>query len=158
MSYTPTTWADGDLITAEKLNHIEQGVQINERNLRLNTLKEKYFYINPPSTSQSQNAVRFRYNNQSFTPEEFKGLLIIFSDAGGPLSMGYLYSYYVGHQYSQYIPINTSTSTSHYTITTNTDPAGITIINNADNNNHPWSKGLSVYFLIFSGDVEKYND
>ena len=27
MAYTPTTWADGDLITAEKLNKLEQGVQ-----------------------------------------------------------------------------------------------------------------------------------
>lgn len=26
MSYTPTTWADGDLITAQKLNNIEQGI------------------------------------------------------------------------------------------------------------------------------------
>lgn len=27
MAYTPTTWADGDLITAEKMNKLEQGVQ-----------------------------------------------------------------------------------------------------------------------------------
>ncbi len=27
MAYTPTTWNDGDLITAEKLNKLEQGVQ-----------------------------------------------------------------------------------------------------------------------------------
>lgn len=27
MAYTPTTWKDGDLITAEKLNKLEQGVQ-----------------------------------------------------------------------------------------------------------------------------------
>lgn len=27
MAYTPTTWNDGDLITAEKLNNLEQGVQ-----------------------------------------------------------------------------------------------------------------------------------
>ena len=26
MSYTPTTWANGDTITAEKMNNIEQGV------------------------------------------------------------------------------------------------------------------------------------
>lgn len=26
MSYTPTTWATGDTITAEKLNHAEQGI------------------------------------------------------------------------------------------------------------------------------------
>ena len=27
MAYTPTTWTDGDLITAEKLNKLETGVQ-----------------------------------------------------------------------------------------------------------------------------------
>ena len=27
MAYTPTTWTDGDLITAEKMNKLEQGVQ-----------------------------------------------------------------------------------------------------------------------------------
>lgn len=27
MAYTPTTWATGDLITAQRLNHIESGVQ-----------------------------------------------------------------------------------------------------------------------------------
>ena len=27
MSYTPTTWNTGDVITAEKLNKLEQGVQ-----------------------------------------------------------------------------------------------------------------------------------
>ena len=27
MTYTPTTWTDGDLITAEKLNKLEAGVQ-----------------------------------------------------------------------------------------------------------------------------------
>ena len=27
MAYTPTTWTDGDIITADKLNKLEQGVQ-----------------------------------------------------------------------------------------------------------------------------------
>lgn len=27
MAYTPTTWTDGDLITAKKMNKLEQGVQ-----------------------------------------------------------------------------------------------------------------------------------
>ena len=27
MAYTPTTWSDGDVITADKLNKLEQGVQ-----------------------------------------------------------------------------------------------------------------------------------
>ena len=33
MSYTPTTWADGDLITAQKLNNIENGITNLENNL-----------------------------------------------------------------------------------------------------------------------------
>lgn len=27
MAYTPTTWSDGDVITAEKMNKLEQGVK-----------------------------------------------------------------------------------------------------------------------------------
>ena len=27
MAYTPTTWSDGDVITADKLNKLEQGVK-----------------------------------------------------------------------------------------------------------------------------------
>lgn len=27
MAYTPTTWNDGDVITAEKMNKLEQAVQ-----------------------------------------------------------------------------------------------------------------------------------
>ena len=34
MAYTPTTWETGDLITAEKMNKLEQGVQ-NEQAGRL---------------------------------------------------------------------------------------------------------------------------
>ena len=26
MSYTPNTWATGDIVTSEKLNHMEQGI------------------------------------------------------------------------------------------------------------------------------------
>ena len=29
MAYTPTTWNDGDVITAEKMNKLEQGVKDN---------------------------------------------------------------------------------------------------------------------------------
>lgn len=27
MAYTPTTWNDGDIITKEKLNNVEQGIK-----------------------------------------------------------------------------------------------------------------------------------
>ena len=30
MAYTPTTWNDGDVITADKLNKLEQGVKRTE--------------------------------------------------------------------------------------------------------------------------------
>ena len=29
MAYTPTTWNDGDVITAEKMNKLEQGIKDN---------------------------------------------------------------------------------------------------------------------------------
>lgn len=30
MAYTPTTWSDGDVITAEKMNKLEQGVKVEK--------------------------------------------------------------------------------------------------------------------------------
>lgn len=38
--YTKQTWADGDIITAAKLNHIEQGIADAECNLFLVTVTE----------------------------------------------------------------------------------------------------------------------
>ena len=29
MAYTPTTWNDGDVMTAEKMNKLEQGIMSN---------------------------------------------------------------------------------------------------------------------------------
>ena len=34
MAYTPTTWSDGDVITAEKLNKLEQGVKNEQVGVR----------------------------------------------------------------------------------------------------------------------------
>lgn len=33
MSYTPTEWKNGDTITAEKLNHIEEGIENNNERI-----------------------------------------------------------------------------------------------------------------------------
>ena len=33
MAYTPTTWETGDLITAEKMNKLEQGFKMNRQDL-----------------------------------------------------------------------------------------------------------------------------
>ncbi len=30
MAYSPTTWETGDVITADKLNHIEEGIEETE--------------------------------------------------------------------------------------------------------------------------------
>ena len=42
MSYTKNTWVTGDVITAEKMNHIEAGIEslANSLNETLNELEE----------------------------------------------------------------------------------------------------------------------
>lgn len=39
MAYTPTNWQDGDIITADKLNHLEQGIAANEQAIEDTTLE-----------------------------------------------------------------------------------------------------------------------
>ena len=39
MAYTPTNWQDGDIITADKLNHLEQGIAANEQGIEDTTLE-----------------------------------------------------------------------------------------------------------------------
>lgn len=39
MAYTPTNWQDGDIITAEKLNNLEQGIAANEQGIEDTTLE-----------------------------------------------------------------------------------------------------------------------
>lgn len=41
LAYSPTTWQDGDVITAEKMNKLEQGVQ-NEQVGPQETEREKH--------------------------------------------------------------------------------------------------------------------
>ena len=39
MAYTPTNWQDGDTITANKLNKLEQGISDNEQAIEDATLE-----------------------------------------------------------------------------------------------------------------------
>lgn len=39
MAYTPTNWQDGDIITADKLNHLEQGIAANGQAIEDATLE-----------------------------------------------------------------------------------------------------------------------
>lgn len=74
MAYTPTTWKDGDLITAEKLNKLEQGVQ----NVPGYTL--------PEATASTLGGVKQApaVNDAAAAPtmEEFNGLLASLRSAG----------------------------------------------------------------------------
>ena len=44
MAYTPTTWSDGDVITAEKMNKLEQGVK-NEQGVYITPAFPKLIYV-----------------------------------------------------------------------------------------------------------------
>ncbi len=45
MSYTPTEWMSGDVITAEKLNNIENGIAHNSSDIVIVTFEDKSPYI-----------------------------------------------------------------------------------------------------------------
>lgn len=85
MSYTPTTWADGDLITAQKLNNIENGIAnlendlINFNNLNINiqnkiTLQAATLGFYPELTPPENGLTILYVTSKSF---EANGLIFI---------------------------------------------------------------------------------
>ena len=49
MSYVKTTWQTGDTVTAEKLNHAEQGIADNSADVYVGTLLESDDYQFDPT-------------------------------------------------------------------------------------------------------------
>lgn len=45
MAYLPNTWATNDVVTVEKLNHIENGISAAESKINSNLVAKKYFDI-----------------------------------------------------------------------------------------------------------------
>lgn len=85
-SYTPTEWITGDVITADKLNNIEAGVENNENNI--NSIKTCYVDISLDWSSSSPVA------SVDKTYDELKGAY----DSGAVLVSDYYTTFFIDSQ------------------------------------------------------------
>ena len=92
MAYTPTTWKDNDLITAERLNKLEQGVQNEQVGPQGDPGPQGpqgepgATYTLPAATTETLGGVKMAGGvsdvSAAPTPEEFNALLASLRAAG----------------------------------------------------------------------------
>lgn len=75
MAYTKTTWNDGDVITKEKMNNLETGVETANNGIPLNATKSKAGLVRQ-ATLVAEAA------GENVTKAEFKALLDELKAAG----------------------------------------------------------------------------
>jgi hypothetical protein len=75
MAYTKTTWNDGDVITKEKMNNLETGVETANNGIPLNATKSKAGLVRQ-ATLVAEAA------GENVTKAEFKALLDALKAAG----------------------------------------------------------------------------
>ena len=75
MAYTKTTWTDGDVITKEKMNNLETGVETANNGIPLNATKSKAGLVRQ-ATLVAEAA------GENVTKAEFKALLDALKAAG----------------------------------------------------------------------------
>lgn len=75
MAYTKTTWNDGDVITKEKMNNLETGVETANNGIPLNATKSKAGFVRQ-ATLVAEAA------GENVTKAEFKALLDALKAAG----------------------------------------------------------------------------
>lgn len=75
MAYTKTTWNDGDVITKEKMNNLETGVETANNGIPLNATKSKAGLVRQ-ATLVAETA------GENVTKAEFKALLDALKAAG----------------------------------------------------------------------------
>ena len=75
MAYTKTTWNDGDVITKEKMNNLETGVETANNGIPLNATKSKAELVRQ-ATLVAEAA------GENVTKAEFKALLDALKAAG----------------------------------------------------------------------------
>ncbi|MGO5442675.1 hypothetical protein ACTQXY_03990 [Faecalimonas sp. LCP19S3_D12] len=75
MAYTKTTWNDGDVITKEKMNNLETGVETANNGIPLNATKSKAGLVRQ-ATLVAEAA------GENVTKAEFKALLDSLKAAG----------------------------------------------------------------------------
>lgn len=75
MAYTKTTWNDGDVITKEKMNNLETGVETANNGIPLNATKSKAGLVRQASPVAEA-------AGENVTKAEFKALLDSLKTAG----------------------------------------------------------------------------
>lgn len=75
MAYTKTTWNDGDVITKEKMNNLETGVETANNGIPLNATKSKAGLVRQASLVAEA-------AGENVTKAEFKALLDSLKAAG----------------------------------------------------------------------------
>lgn len=75
MSYTPTTWTNGDVITAEKLNKIENGLSPEVFTADIGgNLDDGYYIVTPMSTIREQvlagKKINFNIEDFEYNPDD----------------------------------------------------------------------------------------
>lgn len=75
MAYTKTTWNDGDVITKEKMNNLETGVETANNGIPLNATKSKAGLVRQASLVAEA-------AGENVTKAEFKALLDSLKTAG----------------------------------------------------------------------------
>lgn len=75
MAYTKTTWNDGDVITKEKMNNLETGVETANNGIPLNATKSKAGLVR-------QATLVAEVAGENVTKAEFKALLDALKAAG----------------------------------------------------------------------------
>lgn len=116
MSYTKTTWTKGDVITAQKLNNIENGIESSNVNFKIINLSELDQPKQTPSKLSSYvNTVGIYESN--LTEEDFFNTYIQ-STEGGLSPIINIYGMYEGvNTFLSYIELKILTPSDSHSIT-----------------------------------------
>lgn len=83
MAYQRTEWDDGDVITAQKLNKIEEAI----------TIHEPHVFVTTTSTGQTQDSLYLDYTYAQIVSAAEEGLVVMRSSRATDFRLGYLVGY-----------------------------------------------------------------
>ena len=110
MSYTKTTWQNGDIITAQKLNNIEEGVKTSSENSSI-------FIIEVEQNYNSDLGSYDLISNTTFNDmleAKNNGKLLVLNLLNMPKEYGDQFDVYVFHSYYDYGSSSENTKFSFY--------------------------------------------
>lgn len=83
-TYTPTDWSSGDLITEEKIDHIEQGIFNNNKVLKQIERLSSIQYVGPIPANMTRTWANYS--------GDYSGLLVVVSRDPEACAFGYVLS------------------------------------------------------------------